>query len=475
MSDMRVGVLLALAAFLARYTLYLGTAIFGTDSAQFLLMAEWMGQARFHDALAVTYHPLYPLLTAAAGVFVGDLERAGFWVSMLLGSAATVPLFLLARAVFGRRTAIVTALLYALQPHTVEVQADVMTEGAFAFFFISAMWLCWRTMEEPSIERSIVMGMAAVAAYLTRPEGILAVVLVIAWPVFAAIRRKEARRARLAGVGLSAVVILILAFPFLVWVHSVMGAWKLSAKITVKAAGSTFQESDESSGPSKPERDTASRRLAHAGGAMVKMTYYLLIPFMLLGVWGLRGGPAKAAIFYFSFPLGYLAGVAASIRGIPAFSYRYVLLPMNLLMALAGVGIVMAMGWVQRRWPNRRWALAPFALILLFALPSLRPHRTEEGSYRAVAEDLRARKIAPATVYCTTDKLNYLLHGMTKGYPMRLDQFQAEIAKAPGAAYIVQEKDLKGRVNPYLEWLKSSGHLAGEPSIKGSLRVYPGR
>ena len=72
-----------------------------------------------------------------------------------------------------------------------------MTEATFCFFFLWSAWLCWRVCEKPSMEGSLLAGAAAVCAYLTRPEGILAVVFVVAWQVVAiAVRRDHGSSGR---------------------------------------------------------------------------------------------------------------------------------------------------------------------------------------------------------------------------------------------------------------------------------------
>src|SRR5579872_1201012 len=102
MSDTRWAALLFAAAFLSRVVAALGTAMFGTDGCHYLLMADWMREGRFHDALLIAYHPLYPLLIAATRSLCASTEQAGNVVSILLGSAATLPLFHCAKTAFGR-------------------------------------------------------------------------------------------------------------------------------------------------------------------------------------------------------------------------------------------------------------------------------------------------------------------------------------------------------------------------------------
>ncbi|RPH37913.1 MAG: hypothetical protein EHM91_14470, partial [Planctomycetota bacterium] len=200
MTDFRWGALLWSAAFLARLLSGLGSAIFGTDGCHYLLMADWMRAGRWHDALMVAYHPMYPLLISAARTVIGGTEAAGEWVSILLASAATIPLFLTVKSVFGRPTAVFTSLLYAFYPRVVEVQADVMTEGTFMFFLFGTMWLTFRMMEEPRLDRAAVLGATAAAAFLTRVEGLLAVALAIGWPLLEAIRQRDGRIRRVGAV-----------------------------------------------------------------------------------------------------------------------------------------------------------------------------------------------------------------------------------------------------------------------------------
>ena len=487
MSDARVAFLLWGAAFLSRYVMYLGTEIFGTDSAEFLLMAQWMREGRFHDALNITYHPMYPLLISAMSLFTGDLERAGFWVSILLGSAAAVPLFFLVKSIFGRPAAVVTVLIYAFQPHTVELGADIMTEPTFAFFFFSAMWLGWRSIEEPSLERSLLGGLAAGAAYLTRAEGVLAVGLVTVWPLLVGFARREGRTARLGGAALGLVAALLLAFPFLLWVRSEMGTWKISKKASVTYAEGSLgagglREEDQGA---KEGRSRWSGRYAKLIQSLGRMTYIVTVPFLLLGLAGLRGHGWRGPLYFFSFPLGYLAGVVNSLRSLHYMSYRYVVPVANLLMVVAGLGFVVLVRQLSKRWPPDqavRTACGAVALMIgVMAVPVLRPHRTEEATFRVAGQWLVEHRRKGDSFFTTTDKLVFLAGEGARTYPLTMEAFQARVTKNPAAYYVFAEKDLDERRRSYIDWLRSSG-LVAEPVVLAGVRpgawsvtIFPGR
>lgn len=461
MSEPRVAALLVIGAFLARFVAYLGTGIFGTDSAQFLLMAQWMGEGRFQEALEITYHPLYPLLVAAAAPLAGGVEPAGFWVSMVLGSAAAAPLYFLVSSTFGRPAAFLTGIFYCFQPHTVDLQADVMTEGTFSFFLFGAAWLCRKGLGEPSVERALLAGLSASAAYLTRPEGILAVAFVTLWPVAEWVRARDRAVARLGGAGLAFAAAVLLAFPFLLWVRKETGAWGISAKGSVRNAGLAPVPDGEAAAAPGEEATPVASRYGRFAKSILRVTSGVTIPFFLLGLGQLRGRGLWGPLFYFSLPAAYLGGLLWSLRSHPYWSYRYVVPSMNLLFVLAALGILAAARYAERRWPGRRWALGAAALVGLAAvapyLRHLRPHRTEEAAVREAGAWLRAR--GATRVASTTDKIGFFIGRKVLPFPGGAAELHGEGAPE---YYVYLEKDLTSGKRPDLSRL---GEGAAPPVV----------
>ncbi len=406
MSDRRLAAILVAVAFLMRLQLYLGTAIFGTDSSNMLRMADAFSEGRFQDALAIGYHPLFPLLISMLKPLLGS-ERAGFSVSILLGSAAAAPLFLLARDVVGRPAAFVGVLLYAFHPHIVEVQADAMTEGTFMFFFFTAMWLGWEGVKSPRWDFAILAGLSSGAAYLTRPEGLLAVVAVPFWLLVSMGRGRWTLRALTAATSL--VVALLVMYPYLLWSRTQTNRWTISAKGSVQAV---------ESGKESPEVET--RRPLHAlGRHLLKVSYFVGLPLIALGLLAIR--PRWATLFYFSFPVVYWLALAWASRRNPVMSYRYLLPGMALLLPLAGLGLVR---WIRR---PRRLAAAVAAIVVLLAARNLRPHRWEERPFRDAAAWIAAQKRG-AIIASTTDKIAYLAGSpVARAFPKTWEEFSASV------------------------------------------------
>jgi hypothetical protein len=400
MSDARLAGLLFALAFLARVVSWMGLAIFGPDSANFLIMADWMGEGRFHDALSMAYHPFYPLLIAVAKPLAGGSVAAGHAISILLGAGATVPLFNIVRVVFGRPAAFITALIYAFHPRIVDVQSDVMTEATFMFLFLSAMWLTWRMMEEPSLEQGVVLGLAAALSFLARPEGILAIALAVGWPVVEMVRRREAAARRIGEILLMTAVILVVLSPYLFWVKSVRGHWSLSVRpslISAERAAGVYKGPEDRG----TEIMGSSKLYKDYGQSILRLNLHgALFPFHILGLASLRGLGLRRGLYYFSFLGGLMGGILFTLRQHNAMSDRYLMAAMTLFTAVAAVGIVSAFRYAARRWPEARWRPAACgALLLLIAVvPGFRwlhLRRLEDRSYADAARWIRSQGRPP--------------------------------------------------------------------------------
>lgn len=469
MPDSRVSVLVFLGAFLIRLIAWMGAAIFGTDSAHYLFMADALREGRFGEALSVPYHPLYPLLTALASLPFGHTPEAGGLVSVTLGAAAVLPLMSVVRAAFGRPEAFVAGLMYAFSPTILEVQADVMTEGTFMFFLIAAMAATWRQIEAPSPARAATLAAAAAAAYLTRPEGILAVVFGIAWPLGAALLRRPRGAMLAGGAALSAAVALLLVFPYLSWLHASTGQWTLSprpsAVSALKSAGALFEE-----GPG----EASTGMVTGFFKAILRATYLVTIPFYLIGIallWKRRSLPL---LFTLSWPIGYLAGVLFTLRVHNFMTHRYVLPAMAILAGVAALGVTAS---IRRASDLRLPALAAPGLILAVAvLPCAKafaPNRWECRSYYDAARWIRAQG-KPRAVSGPIQQVAYLSGGRSVYSAQTHDGVRQQVRREGVGYYVYTEKDLEKRPE-YTTMLRTCDAL--EPPVEiagppGSWKVY---
>jgi hypothetical protein len=473
MSKSRVGFLLFAAAFLFRFQFWLGSAVFGTDCCHYLLMADWMREGRFHDALSIAYHPLYPLLIAAARTFFPSTEAAGGLVAVVLGASAVIPLYLLVHELFGGPTAFLAALFYAFHPAMVEVQADVMTEGPYIFFFVTSMWLTWKMMEEPTLVRGALTGAAAAAAFLTRPEGLLAIALAIAWPGVEALRRRTLPLRRLAAIASTVLIAGLLVAPYMMWVKSVRGRWALSVRPSAMSAEKAVGIGDSREGNDREEKD---RRFAAYTKALVRVSLGgLWVPFLLLGIGTLKGMDRPKLLFYLSYPLGQWGGILFTLRTHDFMSERYLLAGAALLGAVAARGVLVVLRGAAVHWPHAplRPALCAGGILLLFVAPAAKcfaVRRMELRSYRPAAEWLLARERRPLSV-SGLEQVSYYCGSRSYYVPSDRQALETFLRNTSLDYIAYSEKDVMSRPQ-YVSMLRSCERFAPALEYEGPPHTY---
>lgn len=468
--------LLFAAAFLARLTACLGAAIFGTDSCHYLLMADWMREGRFHDALQIAYHPMYPLLIAATRSFCASTEQAGNAVAVILGSAAALPLFLTVKAVFGRPTAVLAALLYAFQPSIVEVQSDPMTEGAFMFFLFGSMWLTWKMMEESSLERGVALGAAAAAAFLTRPEGLLAIAIAVGWPLIECLRRRRQVGLRLGGIGITVLALVLLLSPFLLWVKAERGRWGLSIRPSAISAERSVGIRDDGT----PEASNGGKLplLKIYGQSLFRLSLYgVLVPFYLLGALRFGDFECRRILFYMSVPLGHLGGLLYALRTATFMSERYLMPGMALLGAVAALGMASRIprAWMPQGGPGLRRVLA-VAFLLLLIVPfgrCLKVRRQQCLAYPGAGRWILAQGKQPKAVV-GLEQVAYYSGARSYYAPNQREGLLQFLGQQPVDYIVYSDKDKAGRPE-YVSMLGSLDVLEPATTYEGppgSWKVY---
>jgi Gpi18-like mannosyltransferase len=156
---------------------------------------------------AAAFFPLYPLLVRALDTILpGDAAVAGIVLSLLIGAAATVLVWLIAEKVADRRVADRAAILFAFSPGAF-VLSLVYAEGLLVLLSAG----CLLALLE---RRWVLAGVLAALAGATRPNA-TAVALACAWAAGVAIWQRREWKAAIAPV--LAPVGMLAFFAFLWW------------------------------------------------------------------------------------------------------------------------------------------------------------------------------------------------------------------------------------------------------------------
>lgn len=125
-------------------------------------------------------HPLYSILIFLANFVVGDFIRAGGWVSVIAGSVLPVPAYLLMRRFVSIPMTLTGAGLLAIHPWLLRFSTETLSESTFIFFFICGLALLAKAWDRMKPLDFVLTGAISGLAYLTRPEGVI-IVLVGTW------------------------------------------------------------------------------------------------------------------------------------------------------------------------------------------------------------------------------------------------------------------------------------------------------
>ncbi len=167
------------AAFAWRWHFAAKSQIYTYDSYYYLVLAR---NLRHGLDYAVAGHahfkflPLYPVSIAFLNLFVPNLETAGKLSNVLFSAACIFPIYAIGKLIFGRRSGLIAAALFAFEPISVAWASVPMSEGLFtlltclsALFFLRWMKGCRR------MDLYLAAG-AAGLTMVTRWEGVFLVV-----------------------------------------------------------------------------------------------------------------------------------------------------------------------------------------------------------------------------------------------------------------------------------------------------------
>jgi 4-amino-4-deoxy-L-arabinose transferase-like glycosyltransferase len=143
-----------------------------------------------------------------------------------------VPIYLLARELFGKPVAFWSGIFVALHPALAFAQTAPLAEPAYMFFGFFGLWLGWQALQKKRWWLAAAAGCCWGFSYLAKPEG---AGFLIVFALFAAGRAlldffHHRRVPSFLMLLLAGASFLLTASPYLIYLHRQTGHWTLSAK-----------------------------------------------------------------------------------------------------------------------------------------------------------------------------------------------------------------------------------------------------
>jgi 4-amino-4-deoxy-L-arabinose transferase-like glycosyltransferase len=181
---------------------------------------------------AMLFPVLQPILIAAIS-FVTGLHNLAFlssYVSQTAGMLRIIPLYLLARELYGRKAAVAAVLIAIPYPHLVAISSSDTSESLYCLLTLLSVYLGYKAMSGGGRGFLFLTGITLGLTYLARPEGLVlfsVFMLLAAWRLIKILPGKDAVR------GLAALTagFMLFALPYAVFLSKSYGRLMLSCKL----------------------------------------------------------------------------------------------------------------------------------------------------------------------------------------------------------------------------------------------------
>jgi 4-amino-4-deoxy-L-arabinose transferase-like glycosyltransferase len=174
--------------------------------------------------------PLFAVAAAGLAPLVGGLLNASNLVYVIAGSLLVVPLYLLARALYGQPAAWMTGLVVALYPALVTgvLEWGTMTEPLYLLWVGIAIYALYLALEHGGTRHYALLGVALGLAYLTRTEALVFATAALVLLLVGRLLRRDRLAPLLGRLAITAGLFLLLTSPYLLYIHNTTGRWSLT-------------------------------------------------------------------------------------------------------------------------------------------------------------------------------------------------------------------------------------------------------
>jgi 4-amino-4-deoxy-L-arabinose transferase-like glycosyltransferase len=204
----------------------LPTRVLFGDASEYNDLALRLLQDRSFANFGAVRTPGYPLFLAAFYFVFGDAPWVVLLFQAFLSAAAVLLVYGLARAALPRKVALIAALLYAIEPHSIMYAATLLTDSVFTFVFLASVLALVLALRRKSIGLAAaggaLLGLATLFRPITQAFPVVALAVIV---IYAGIRW----RFRLATAATFAVAFVVVLSPWLYRNYATYGHASLSS------------------------------------------------------------------------------------------------------------------------------------------------------------------------------------------------------------------------------------------------------
>ncbi len=180
------------------------------------------------------YTPLFPIISGLFYLLVRNPEVASNIVYVIAGTLLIVPIYLIARRIYGQRVAVITACLLVVYP---ALSASVlywgtMTEPLYVLLVYSAFYAALLAAEDNKVSAFVAAGALLGLGYLTRPEALITLLALLAYlALLRLLQRRLFNRGTVLRLAAFVLAFALVAAPYLGFLYAKSGRLLISGKL----------------------------------------------------------------------------------------------------------------------------------------------------------------------------------------------------------------------------------------------------
>jgi 4-amino-4-deoxy-L-arabinose transferase-like glycosyltransferase len=265
---------LTLAALASRLALISTRILVENDGPFYVALAEQILAGNWSGALNDYWSQFYPVTIAFVGLLVPDVEFSARLVSGFCGAALVPATWMLVNEIADPLSAGLAAILVAFQPWLVAFSVFPLTEMLFALLMMIALIVTLRAACQGNLWRFALAGCMIALAILTRPEGLLLVVVLLGAVTARFIRNRSWQVIR-EGI-LAFVVLLLVMAPQSIGTYNIHGHFNFLWKSSISLAlGESFNDPSRAEQAANSLTHDGNRQLNHRGYESGLIEYWL--------------------------------------------------------------------------------------------------------------------------------------------------------------------------------------------------------
>ncbi len=183
----------------------------------------------YEGTVQLVHPPLYPILIGFFWLLTNNLEFSGQVVSAIAGGLLVIPVYYFAKAIYGRRVGLLSAIFVVICPILVYGSTETFSESLYTLFLISSIALTWKALSSRNLLWISLAGLTIGLSFLTNPLGILFVPVFL---IFLFLSKLLIPDTTLKSVFKKAILLLasfiIVCLPYWIFLHKHLGRWSLS-------------------------------------------------------------------------------------------------------------------------------------------------------------------------------------------------------------------------------------------------------